>query len=169
MRTNGDRLNLNAFLDMGSAGVVGLLVRENGLAAESVDKGCPACRKEQRLVGVAPCRVGRYRLTSSRGAANHQAELDSLLDILLAADHLLCRKHVSVAVRIETRSRSVNAGRVSGWDAAERGGKLDLNATKVDADIRALGIKKGRRTAGEDMILVWRSGVGSSRVLGGHG
>jgi hypothetical protein len=49
---------------VGRCGVVRLLVLEHLLAAERVDKGCPAC---------------------ARGAAHHQAELDTLLDILLSA------------------------------------------------------------------------------------
>lgn len=49
--------------------------------------------------GPAPCAVGagrqldaitrRLRHTSTRGTTDHEAELNALLDILLAADHLL--------------------------------------------------------------------------------
>lgn len=63
-RTNCDGLDLNTLLDMRGGWVVGVLVSEDLLAAEGVDKGCPA---------------------SPRGTADHQTELDSLLDILLSA------------------------------------------------------------------------------------
>jgi hypothetical protein len=42
MRTDGDRLNLNALLDVSSGRVVRLLVAEHGLAAQSVDEGGPS-------------------------------------------------------------------------------------------------------------------------------
>jgi hypothetical protein len=38
-RTNRDRLDLDAFLDVRGIGVVGLLVGENALSAKGVDKG----------------------------------------------------------------------------------------------------------------------------------
>ncbi len=49
MRTDGDGLNLDALLNMGGGSVVGLLVAEDGLAAESVDEGGATWRKDQRL------------------------------------------------------------------------------------------------------------------------
>ena len=63
-RTDGDGLDLDALLEMCRRRVVRLFVCEDLLAAERVDKGGPA---------------------GTRGAADHQAELDSLLDILLPA------------------------------------------------------------------------------------
>ena len=42
MHTNSDRLDPDTFLNMGAARVVGILVRENGLAAEGIDKSRPA-------------------------------------------------------------------------------------------------------------------------------
>lgn len=45
MRTDGDGLDLNALLNVGGGGIVGVLVREHGLATECVDEGGPACDK----------------------------------------------------------------------------------------------------------------------------
>jgi hypothetical protein len=42
MRTDGDRLNLNAFLDVSGGRVVRLLVAEHGLSAEGIDEGGPS-------------------------------------------------------------------------------------------------------------------------------
>lgn len=42
MRTDGDGLDLDTLLDMGSVRVVRLLVCQDALAAQSVDKGGPA-------------------------------------------------------------------------------------------------------------------------------
>lgn len=41
-RTDGDGLDLDALLDMGAVGIVGVLVGEDALAAEGVDEGGPA-------------------------------------------------------------------------------------------------------------------------------
>jgi hypothetical protein len=62
--TDCDGLDLDALLDVCGCWVVNLLVSEHLLAAEGVDEGCPA---------------------STRGTTDHQAELDTLLDILLSA------------------------------------------------------------------------------------
>lgn len=63
-RTDCDGLDLDALLNMCSCWVVDLLVSEHLLAAKGVDEGCPA---------------------STRGTADHQTELNTLLDILLSA------------------------------------------------------------------------------------
>jgi hypothetical protein len=63
-RTDLDRLDLDALLDVRDGGVVRLLVLEHLLAAQRIDKRGPA---------------------RARGTADHQAELDTLLDILLSA------------------------------------------------------------------------------------
>lgn len=47
MRTDSHGLDFNPFLDVGGASVIGLLVREDGLAAESVDEGGPSCGNHQ--------------------------------------------------------------------------------------------------------------------------
>jgi len=108
MRTDSNRLDLDAFLEMGGIRVVTLLVREHGLAAEGVDESGPAWRDgtvvstrvEMSTTAMdvltrqaSMCEAGRARLTSARGAAHHQAELDALLDILLPAEHLLLGEH----------------------------------------------------------------------------
>ena len=62
--TNDGRVDLNALLEVSYCWVVGLLVLEHLLAAEGVDESGPA---------------------SARGAADHETELDALLDILLPA------------------------------------------------------------------------------------
>ena len=49
MRTNGDRLDLDALFDMGSGRVIRLLVAEHGLAAECVDEGGSAWGTESEL------------------------------------------------------------------------------------------------------------------------
>ena len=65
LELDGGRLDANTLLNVGSRWVVVILALKHGAAAESVDEGCPA---------------------SARGTADHEAELDSLLHILLAAD-----------------------------------------------------------------------------------
>lgn len=40
-RTDSNRLDLDALLDVSAVGVVGILVAENGLTAQGVDEGCP--------------------------------------------------------------------------------------------------------------------------------
>ena len=94
MRTNSDRLDPDTLLDVGAARVVGVLVREDGLAAEGVDKGGSAWWADVRQCdrdGQCGWRGRDGKPTSARGAGDHEAELDSLLDILLLADHLLCQ------------------------------------------------------------------------------
>jgi hypothetical protein len=65
LELNSSGLDADALLDMGSGWVVVVLTVKHMAAAESVDEGCPA---------------------SAGGTADHEAELDSLLHILLAAD-----------------------------------------------------------------------------------
>ena len=64
MRTDGDGLDLDALLNMSGGGVVGLLVAEDGLAAEGVDEGGASCRSNQRL--------GRARRWCKGERATHQ-------------------------------------------------------------------------------------------------
>jgi hypothetical protein len=45
--TNGDGLDLDAFLDVGHGGVVRVLVVEDALAAEGVDESCATCTDER--------------------------------------------------------------------------------------------------------------------------
>jgi len=52
--TDGDGLDLDALLDVGSAGVVRLLVAEHGLAAEGIDKGGPAYGNKQWAISSGP-------------------------------------------------------------------------------------------------------------------
>lgn len=114
-RTNGVGLDLDAVLDVSLARVVCIFVDKNGLAAESVDEGSPACegrrnpwsaksvacwRREGKREVEAQCEAqGKIKLTSARCSADHQAELDTLLHVLLAANHLLLGWKLSVTVR----------------------------------------------------------------------
>jgi hypothetical protein len=86
--TNGDGLDLHAFFNVRRVGVIRVLVLEDLLSAEGVHKGCPACLRHGQDDHVDGDGIGVR--TSPRGAADHQAELDSLLDILLPArlEHL---------------------------------------------------------------------------------
>jgi hypothetical protein len=65
LKLDGSGLDAHALFDVGSGWVVVVLTLEHGAAAEGVDKGCP---------------------TGAGSAADHEAELDPLLDILLAAN-----------------------------------------------------------------------------------
>lgn len=65
LKLDGNGLDLDTLLDVSSGGVVVVLALEHGLAAEGVDEG---------------------RSASTRGATDHEAELDPLLHILLAAE-----------------------------------------------------------------------------------
>lgn len=65
LKLDSGRLDANTLLNVGSRWVVIILTLKHRAAAESVDEGCPA---------------------SARGTADHEAELNSLLHILLAAD-----------------------------------------------------------------------------------
>lgn len=49
LRTDGDGLDLDAFLDVGGGRVVGLLMTEDSLVAEGVDEGGPSCRRHREL------------------------------------------------------------------------------------------------------------------------
>lgn len=51
MHTDGDGLDLDAFFDMGSARVIGLLMGEDGLAAQGVDEGSSAWRAAEVSFG----------------------------------------------------------------------------------------------------------------------
>lgn len=65
-------------------------------------------RPGAEMTAVRPRSIRRKleaRLTSARRAAHHQAELDSLLDILLPADHLLPGEHL-VSELGESRRRA---------------------------------------------------------------
>ena len=42
-RTDSNGLDLDALLDVGGVGVIAVLVGEDGLPAEGVDEGSPAC------------------------------------------------------------------------------------------------------------------------------
>lgn len=54
IRTNGHGLDLDALLDMGAVGVVGVLVADHRLSTESVDKGGPACEAWIRRQQTGP-------------------------------------------------------------------------------------------------------------------
>jgi hypothetical protein len=70
---------------VGIGGIIGILALKNLLAAESVDKSGAACRRKEIML-VAGIRVIGFNHTCSTGAADHQTELNSLLDILLATN-----------------------------------------------------------------------------------
>lgn len=48
VRTNSVGLDLDSILNVGAGGVVGVLVSEDGLAAQRVDEGSSACRVVDR-------------------------------------------------------------------------------------------------------------------------
>jgi hypothetical protein len=73
--------------------VIGILSLEDLLSAEGVDKGGSSCgRIRQLLSNVA---ADRLQLTSTRSTTDHQAKLDTFLDILLSADLDLEEANVS--------------------------------------------------------------------------
>ena len=119
-RTNRDRLDLDTVFNMSIGGIIRILMLEDVLAAERVDKGGSAyiivlaLYSSGRFHGLAEVRecapvaaVGakargfgtgdrrESERTSSRGTANHEAELNALLDVLLAADHFLGEKELA--------------------------------------------------------------------------
>lgn len=65
LELDGDGLDADALLDVGGGGIIVVAALQDGLAAEGVDEGRPA---------------------STGGTTDHEAELDSLLHILLAAE-----------------------------------------------------------------------------------
>ena len=88
--TDGEGLDLDAVLDVRGRRIVRLLVGQDRLAAERVHEGGPAWDDPKSASALQ--RWGRcsgVQRTRARGAADHQAELDALLDVLLPADHLL--------------------------------------------------------------------------------
>lgn len=96
-RTDSDGLDLDTFFDVGVRGFVSILVLQHALAAERVDESGSAYsrqsasarhRRARRRAKSMPNKQTGKR-TSSRGAADHQAELNSLLHVLLPSDHLL--------------------------------------------------------------------------------
>lgn len=92
--TNGYWLDLDAFLDVGGGWVIAVFVLQHLFAAEGVDESGPTCAAACEFSlrdGSLHERIGGH--TCSRGTAHHQAELDALLDILLAADLYL---HISI-------------------------------------------------------------------------
>jgi NCAIR mutase (PurE)-related protein len=65
-RTDCDGLDLDALLDVGSAGVVRLLVLEDRLAAESVDECCATCGHSLARVLAGFVDVEAYRFLRRR-------------------------------------------------------------------------------------------------------
>lgn len=72
IRTNCHGLDLDAVLDMGAVGVIGVLVADHRLSAESVDEGGPAWAspKSCQLTGC----IYRWGLGRQKGcsAARHE-------------------------------------------------------------------------------------------------
>lgn len=58
IRTNGHGLDLDAVLDMGAVGVIGVLVADHRLSAESVDEGGPAWEAPKSVSKRASCNTG---------------------------------------------------------------------------------------------------------------
>jgi hypothetical protein len=61
VHTDGDRLDLNAFFNMSAVGVIRLLVRKDGLAAERVHEGGSACKAHRRQLAPKKTRVNATR------------------------------------------------------------------------------------------------------------
>jgi hypothetical protein len=110
--TDGDRLDLDAILDVSSVGIVRVLVGEDTLAAEGVDEGrsawegreesarsCdeimpeggPGASAARRFELCRPTSQGgeREERTCAGSTADHKTELNSLLHVLLLTHHLL--------------------------------------------------------------------------------
>ena len=82
VRTNGDGLDSDTLLEMSIGSIIGILSGEDLLSTESVHK----CSSSLDMsIANVPSR-SNCRRTCARGTANHQAELNTLLDILLPAD-----------------------------------------------------------------------------------
>lgn len=114
IRTDGVGLDFYAILDVHAGWVVRVPVAEDALSAEGVDEGGSACQTKQDAVSKSHLLNRRHlrlwmgrdakqrreaQLTSARCSANHQAELDTLLHVLLAANHLLFDCDMSVMVQ----------------------------------------------------------------------
>lgn len=61
-------------------------MREDFLATESINEGGTACNDNGQSRKFKASELSGSQLTSSRGAADHQTELNSLLHILLPAN-----------------------------------------------------------------------------------
>ena len=84
---DGNGLDLDTLLDMGISRVVGVLVLQHVLAAECVHEGGASWKHklEHFICPTSGRGLGSKRgLTSAGSSADHQAELDSLLEVLLA-------------------------------------------------------------------------------------
>ena len=84
LRTNGDRLDSDTFLEMCICRVVGIFSLEDFLPAEGIDEGSSACKRTSQW--LKSCCVTKLPRTSTRGTTDHQAKLNPLLDVLLSAD-----------------------------------------------------------------------------------
>lgn len=83
---------------MSAVGVVGILMAEYSLTAQGIDEGCPTYKVSLLAnEGIVRAFWVWSGLTSTRGSTDHQAELDSLLHVLLPSNHLLraVGRHVS--------------------------------------------------------------------------
>jgi hypothetical protein len=76
-------LDLNTFLDVRRCWVIRIFVSKNFLAAKSVDESCATCAEVVSRVKPLGDRLGS---TGSRSSADHQTELNSLLDIFLPSN-----------------------------------------------------------------------------------
>jgi hypothetical protein len=82
MRTNGDWLDSDPFLEVCVCRVIGILSLEHLFPAKGVHESSSTW--EVSLRPYESSIVVEH--TSTRGATDHQAELDPLFDILLSAD-----------------------------------------------------------------------------------
>ena len=101
-----------------------------------------------KLGGHAQC-----RRTSSRSTANHQAKLDTLLDILLLADHLLKIKQLASYSAICSHAESLSRG-LSRCNIPEQVGIWK----RVPGTSQGMAMGMGRpRTGVEDIFTVTRT------------
>lgn len=78
---------------MGRVRVIAFLMSEDCLSAEGVDEGGSACETALSASETHDAIRGKgvwgSRRTSARSTTHHEAELDTLLHVLLLADHFL--------------------------------------------------------------------------------
>lgn len=104
--TNGDGLDAHTLFKMGICSIIGIFPLQDFLSTECIDKGSSTW-KEALGSNCAELVVRPEVRTSARCSADHQAELNTLLDIFLSAN--LDLRHLSQ--HVESRvSSSVSCG-----------------------------------------------------------
>jgi hypothetical protein len=84
--TNCNRLDVNTFLEVSVGSIISILALEDLLPTEGVDEGCTACTREGNGQWLSICNALGGAHTGTAGTTDHQTELNTLLDILLATE-----------------------------------------------------------------------------------